>query len=39
MEKEQSDYAAALIAFIQANQTQMIDANELQILVDGNQKR
>lgn len=37
MEKEQSDYAAALIAFIQANQTQ-IDANELQILVDGNQK-
>lgn len=39
MEKEQSDYAAALIAFIQANQTQMIDANELQILVDGNQKK
>lgn len=38
MEKEQSDYAAALIAFIQANQTQ-IDANELQILVDGNQKK
>lgn len=38
MENEQSDYAAALIAFIQANQTQ-IDANELQILVDGNQKR
>lgn len=34
----QSDYAAALIAFIQANQTQ-IDANELQILVDGNQKK
>lgn len=38
MKKEQSDYAAALIAFIQANQTQ-IDANELQILVDGNQKK
>lgn len=38
MEKEQSDYADALIAFIQANQTQ-IDANELQILVDGNQKK
>lgn len=38
MDKEQSDYAAALIAFIQANQTQ-IDANELQILVDGNQKK
>lgn len=38
MGKEQSDYAAALIAFIQANQTQ-IDANELQILVDGNQKK
>lgn len=38
MEKEQSDYAKALIAFIQANQTQ-IDANELQILVDGNQKK
>lgn len=38
MQKEQSDYAAALIAFIQANQTQ-IDANELQILVDGNQKK
>lgn len=38
MEKEQSEYAAALIAFIQANQTQ-IDANELQILVDGNQKK
>lgn len=38
MQKEQSDYADALIAFIQANQTQ-IDANELQILVDGNQKR
>lgn len=38
MENEQSDYAAALIAFIQANQTQ-IDANELQILVDGNQKK
>ena len=38
MEKEQSDYAAALIAFIQANLTQ-IDANELQILVDGNQKK
>lgn len=34
----QSDYAKALIAFIQANQTQ-IDANELQILVDGNQKK
>ena len=31
--------ADALIAFIQANQTQMIDANELQILVDGNQKQ
>lgn len=39
MKKEQSDYAKALIAFIQANQTQMIDANELQILVDGNQKK
>ena len=38
MGKEQSKYAAALIAFIQANQTQ-IDANELQILVDGNQKK
>lgn len=38
MENEQSKYAAALIAFIQANQTQ-IDANELQILVDGNQKK
>lgn len=38
MENEQSDYAAALIAFIQANQTQ-INANELQILVDGNQKK
>lgn len=38
MEKEQSKYADALIAFIQANQTQ-IDANELQILVDGNQKK
>lgn len=38
MKNEQSDYAAALIAFIQANQTQ-IDANELQILVDGNQKK
>lgn len=38
MENEQSDYAAALIAFIQANQTQ-IDANELQILVDSNQKK
>lgn len=38
MENEQSRYAAALIAFIQANQTQ-IDANELQILVDGNQKK
>lgn len=38
MENEQSDYAAALIAFIQDNQTQ-IDANELQILVDGNQKK
>lgn len=38
MQKEQSDYAKALIAFIQANQTQ-IDANELQILVDGNQKK
>lgn len=38
MDKEQSDYAKALIAFIQANQTQ-IDANELQILVDGNQKK
>ena len=38
MDKEQSKYAAALIAFIQANQTQ-IDANELQILVDGNQKK
>lgn len=38
MENEQSDYAKALIAFIQANQTQ-IDANELQILVDGNQKK
>lgn len=38
MQNEQSDYAAALIAFIQANQTQ-IDANELQILVDGNQKK
>lgn len=39
MGKEQSKYADALIAFIQANQTQMIDANELQILVDGNQKK
>lgn len=39
MKIEQSDYAKALIAFIQANQTQMIDANELQILVDGNQKK
>lgn len=38
MENEQSKYADALIAFIQANQTQ-IDANELQILVDGNQKK
>lgn len=38
MQNEQSDYADALIAFIQANQTQ-IDANELQILVDGNQKK
>lgn len=38
MKKEQSNYAAELIAFIQANQTQ-IDANELQILVDGNQKK
>lgn len=38
MKNEQSDYTAALIAFIQANQTQ-IDANELQILVDGNQKK
>lgn len=38
MKNEQSDYADALIAFIQANQTQ-IDANELQILVDGNQKK
>lgn len=38
MENEQSDYAKALIAFIQDNQTQ-IDANELQILVDGNQKK
>lgn len=38
MGKEQSKYADALIAFIQANQTQ-IDANELQILVDGNQKK
>lgn len=38
MQNEQSKYADALIAFIQANQTQ-IDANELQILVDGNQKK
>lgn len=38
MKYEQSEYAKALIAFIQANQTQ-IDANELQILVDGNQKK
>ena len=38
MKTGQSDYAKALIAFIQANQTQ-IDANELQILVDGNQKK
>ncbi len=38
MKNKQSDYAKALIAFIQANQTQ-IDANELQILVDGNQKK
>lgn len=38
MKNEQSKYADALIAFIQANQTQ-IDANELQILVDGNQKK
>lgn len=38
MQNGQSDYAKALIAFIQANQTQ-IDANELQILVDGNQKK
>lgn len=39
MKTGQSEYADALIAFIQANQTQMIDANELQILVDGNQKK
>lgn len=38
MKNKQSDYAKALIAFIQDNQTQ-IDANELQILVDGNQKK
>lgn len=38
MKNEQSNYADALIAFIQANLTQ-IDANELQILVDGNQKK
>lgn len=38
MKNKQSDYTKALIAFIQANQTQ-IDANELQILVDGNQKK
>lgn len=38
MKNEQSEYADALIAFIQDNQTQ-IDANELQILVDGNQKK
>lgn len=38
MQIEQSKYAAALIAFIQDNLTQ-IDANELQILVDGNQKK
>ena len=38
MQIEQSKYAAALIAFIQDNLTQ-INANELQILVDGNQKK
>lgn len=38
MKTGQSEYADALIAFIQDNQTQ-IDANELQILVDGNQKK
>lgn len=38
MKNEQSNYTKALIAFIQDNQTQ-IDANELQILVDGNQKK
>lgn len=38
MKTGQGKYVEELIAFIQANQTQ-IDANELQILVDGNQKR
>lgn len=38
MQNGQSKYAEELIKFIQANQTQ-IDANELQILVDGNQKK
>lgn len=38
MKTGQSKYVEELIAFIQANQTQ-IDANELQILVDGNQKK
>lgn len=38
METGQGKYVEELIAFIQANQTQ-IDANELQILVDGNQKK
>ena len=38
MKTGQGKYVEDLIAFIQANQTQ-IDANELQILVDGNQKK
>lgn len=38
MKTGQGEYVEELIAFIQANQTQ-IDANELQILVDGNQKK
>lgn len=38
MKTGQGKYVEELIAFIQANQTQ-IDANELQILVDGNQKK
>lgn len=38
MEDEQSNYAKNLIEFIQENLTK-IDANELQILVDGNQKK
>lgn len=38
MKTGQGKYVEELIAFIQDNQTQ-IDANELQILVDGNQKK